>query len=494
MKKYLLSLGLLLAAVSGFACTSVIISGSRTESGQPMMFKNRDTDCLDNRLGWFANDSIRWIGLMNAPVDSGEVWAGTNSRGFSIMNTATYNFQEDSLTATIKMQMFDLQKDSDRLEMEIARMNYDSLALKKEKDRILVDTLRPRYAFQLDSLRMELASKKAIIDSMYSVLAVWHDSIARHPEIVPSYQQDREGEVMNLALATCSSVEDFLRLLDSLPKPLGVEANFGVIDQFGGAMYIEANNWRYVTYDVNQDPLGYRVQTNFAFAGNVEGYKGYERYLTAKAIMHDINEHYSHQPMNIGHQWMFNHLSRSYRHEVLSLAESYCPPSGIAVDQDFIPRRSTSAAVCFEGPAMWTVLGYPAAGVALPALVCDQNRLPAEVQRTDSDSTCVMSNLAMQIKREYIFTDPISNGKYYFRQSVIQKGIIERGRRVAPSLMQCSMQAEDAINAQYNRIYQRWRAGRMTDVQFYTQYQRIVAGFPAIYQRNFKKYLTPAAK
>ena len=44
---------------------------------------------------------------------------------------------------------------------------------------------------------------------------------------------DREGVVMKQALGECRTVEDFARLLDSLPRPIGVEANFGVVDALG---------------------------------------------------------------------------------------------------------------------------------------------------------------------------------------------------------------------------------------------------------------------
>lgn len=470
------------------ACTSVIISGKRTESGLPLMLKNRDTDCLDNRLQWFKVDSVAFVGLVNAPVDSGEVWAGINSFGFSVINTAVYNFDEDSLTADYRSALLSHSKDSAAYAARFDALYADSLGLKKQKDKILADTLRVKYAAELDTLRQNLTAEKAAIDSLSEALATWLDSIARNPGLVKKVPfSDREGQIMFRALATCVTVQDFLTLLDTLPHPLGIQANFGVIDTAGGALYVEANNWRYVTYDVNAEGQGYRVQTNFAFAGNKEQYMGYERYLTAEAAMHDLNDHWSHQPMNIGHQWLLNHLSRSYRHEVLGFAEGYCPPSGVVVDQDFIPRRITSAAVVFEGPAMWTVLGYPACGVAIPALVCDTDRLPEAMKRTENDSTCVLSNINMQIKMDHVFPDPVSNGKHYLNLSTILYG-----KKRHPAMMSCSLKAEKQINAQYDRLYKRWHTGGISDLQFYNQYQTMVSGFPAIYTRAFRKYLPKA--
>ena len=81
---------------------------------------------------------------------------------------------------------------------------------------------------------------------------------------------DLEGRIMKLALETCATLEDFEKLLNDLPKPLGVEANFGVIDANGGAAYYETDNFKFIKYDVNDPavaPNGYLIRTNFSVAG-----------------------------------------------------------------------------------------------------------------------------------------------------------------------------------------------------------------------------------
>ena len=90
---------------------------------------------------------------------------------------------------------------------------------------------------------------------------------------------------MKLALMTCATVSEFEELLKKLPKPLGVEANFGVIDAFGGAAYFETNNFYYTKFDVNDvkiAPKGYLIKTNFSFSGDTTkgfGFIGYETAL-----------------------------------------------------------------------------------------------------------------------------------------------------------------------------------------------------------------------
>ena len=52
------------------------------------------------------------------------------------------------------------------------------------------------------------------------------------------------------------TVQDFEHFLDTLPRPMRVEANFGVIDAYGGAAYYETNNERYYKKDANDPNLG----------------------------------------------------------------------------------------------------------------------------------------------------------------------------------------------------------------------------------------------
>ena len=86
---------------------------------------------------------------------------------------------------------------------------------------------------------------------------------------------------MAIALGKCRTVDDFACLLDTLPKPLGVEANFGVIDAYGNAAYFETDNWRYARFDVGD----YLIRTNYSDSGRKgEGY-GYVRRLTAEHLL-----------------------------------------------------------------------------------------------------------------------------------------------------------------------------------------------------------------
>jgi hypothetical protein len=74
------------------ACTAIIISGKATPDGRPILWKNRDTDQLQNTIKYFDDGKYKSIGLANADDPEGiEVWAGYNSAGFAIINTVSYN-------------------------------------------------------------------------------------------------------------------------------------------------------------------------------------------------------------------------------------------------------------------------------------------------------------------------------------------------------------------------------------------------------------------
>ena len=74
------------------SCTTAILSGKSTPDGRPLLYKHRDSDSLENKLRYFTDGKYDYIGLINSKDSLGkEVWAGCNSTGFAIMNSASYN-------------------------------------------------------------------------------------------------------------------------------------------------------------------------------------------------------------------------------------------------------------------------------------------------------------------------------------------------------------------------------------------------------------------
>ena len=61
---------------------------------------------------------------------------------------------------------------------------------------------------------------------------------------------------MAAALKKCRTVDEFERFLDGCQKPMGVQANFGVIDAGGAGAYFETDDNSFKRYDLADEPSG----------------------------------------------------------------------------------------------------------------------------------------------------------------------------------------------------------------------------------------------
>lgn len=90
-----LSLLLLGEHLSIFPCTVAVISGKATRDGRALMWKNRDTSVLANKMVYFQGEKYGFLALINAKDKKVEhVWAGINTEGFAIMNSASGDLAE----------------------------------------------------------------------------------------------------------------------------------------------------------------------------------------------------------------------------------------------------------------------------------------------------------------------------------------------------------------------------------------------------------------
>jgi hypothetical protein len=78
-------------------CTSAVISIQATADGVPILWKNRDTGTLSNKVVYVKETPYCYLALVNADCPSGRhCFAGLNSAGFAIMNTVAYNLPQKS--------------------------------------------------------------------------------------------------------------------------------------------------------------------------------------------------------------------------------------------------------------------------------------------------------------------------------------------------------------------------------------------------------------
>lgn len=319
---------------------------------------------------------------------------------------------------------------------------------------------------------------------------------------VPVSLMDREGVLIFKALGLCGSLSDFEHFLDTLSRPLGVQANFGVIDAHGGAAMYEVNNHSYVKYDACDPavaPDGYIVFTNFSFSGRKEDYKGYERFLTASAIFNEAKN----TGTPFAPSFIIDSLSRSFRHEFLSLdytrdydemvQAGFC--NGIVPDQDFIPRKSTSASVVVQGAAsgvelpgavMWTVLGYPLCSVCVPVPVSEEDHIPYYMKKSAGSDRSLLCEIATDLKERHVFRFRTSNGGDY-----LDLGCILAGKDSLPPMASCCRQAERQIYDNFGKLYGEYLSGSLSYGAFLERYDIVSQSFIESYTGSFRGYLLP---
>lgn len=188
---------------------------------------------------------------------------------------------------------------------------------------------------------------------------------------VSSKQMDKEGFVMTKALKRCVTVDDFEELLKTLPRPMGVEANFGVIDAYGNGAYFETNNHSFTRFNLSDAPDHILVRTNYSKSGRPNEGFGFVREANACHILSPYAEKGEITP-----ELLTETVSRSFWHDMKQKDYSTGEDRWV-IDQDFIPRFKSTATIAIEGckpiapdavPTkemvekeyiMWTGLGYP---------------------------------------------------------------------------------------------------------------------------------------
>jgi len=370
---YILLLSLLINLSQSEACTTAIVSGKVTKNGRPLIFKHRDTGALQNRIMYFEDGKYTYLGVVNSDdIPGNEVWMGTNSAGFCIMNSASYNLNTND-TTTIK---------------------------------------------------------------------------------------DREGIVIKLALKECETIEDFENLLNDLPKPLGVEANFGVIDAYGGAAYYETDNWGFTKIDVNDPtvaPFGYVIRTNYSFTGTRDDGYGYIRYLTAEELFYNAEA-----TKSIDHKFFLKDISRSLKHSLLKKdwAKGYPKDSNdpfYIITQDYIPRFSSASTYLCEGvkkgesvelTTMWTILGYQLCTVAIPTWVSGGKLLP-KIVVADQTGNAPICNAALNLKKK-VYPIERGNGNYYMNLTTLLN-------KDETGIYQKITEIEDKVFSRTDEKLKKWR-------------------------------------
>lgn len=300
--------------------------------------------------------------------------------------------------------------------------------------------------------------------------------------------KDMEGRLMREALKECATVDAFEAFLKNHSKPLGVEANFGVIDASGGAAYFEVSNFTYTKLDVNDPaiaPMGYMIHTNFSFTGNPNKGSGQIRYKTAEDLFYQAA-----QQNNLTIRFILQDVSRSLYHSLTNTNLQQTAVQNPSAQRfvnftDFIPRYFSSSAVAIQGvkkdedvnyTTMWTVLGFPLVSVVTPLWLCMGNDQPALVT-LDKSGVAPLCDKALRLKQQ-LFPIKKSYGENYIDINALYNS-------TNTGIMQKLKPLDDMIFDQALKKLEAWRDNKNFRQEIPAFYKFLDTQIPAEYMRLF---------
>lgn len=303
--------------------------------------------------------------------------------------------------------------------------------------------------------------------------------------------KDREGIIMKKALQNCKTLEDFENLLKMLQKPLGVEANFGVIDAYGGAAYYETNNFTFQKYDVNDPklaPFGFLIRTNYSFSGQINNGYGYIRYLNAAEVF------FQYAAMNkLSSRFVLQKGSRSLKHSLtdsdLNTTKLYSSrkPQFIFF-QDYISRNSSVATTVVQGikpgespefTTMWTILGFQLCSVAIPTWITGEKILPGVLTATPGKNAPLCS-WATKLKA-HCFPIKRGSGASYLNITALMN-------KEKTGILQKIIPIENEILKESQQNLEKWRQSGFSSKKIAEFYEWIDSKITSEYQKLLNFY------
>lgn len=236
---------------------------------------------------------------------------------------------------------------------------------------------------------------------------------------ISSKKMDKEGVFMKRALEVCSSVADFKHFLDTLSRPMLVEANFGVIDAEGNGGYYETNNYKYKEYNLADTEDGILIRTNYSHSGRVDDDgMGYIREQNMKELVVPYLQKKNFTPATFTEDF-----SRRFYHSLLGKDYTNSGEEWL-IDQDFIPRRSSTATTVIEGvkkgenpllTTMWIGIGYPPCS-EIRYVWLGEGGVPEDLRGLGKNGHSTLCDIVVARKHD-VFSIKRGSGKHYLNLS-----------------------------------------------------------------------------
>ena len=406
---FAVSAGLIWGGFSS-ACTIGAASGSATADGRPMIWKTRDTGVKNNELYYNTSGKYKFLSLINA--GSTASWHGVNEKGFSILNSSSNDLRGWSR----------------------ARRSRDPNAPRWSRD-----PNTPRHS-------REPNDPGSLRDS-----GNWLDN----------------GTLMRYSLANCADVAEFEKLLEKTNVTgRRTAANFVVMDAKGEVAIFETGPKKFKKFDAkdpNVAPNGYILRSNFAFSAGEENnssrrnsFNRYKRtsdlvkgfYADGKVTYKDILRTQMRDFSDVKGEAISVPFASRFDANV---------PAGYIKNRWSLCRASSASAALVVGvrdgedprlSTMWTLLGQPAAAVAVP--YWPVGKTPPQA---DGEETAPLCDISRKITSQLVLrsTTLDQRQRRYYIDSYKLKDIKGNG------LWAILFPVEDKIFAEVEAKLAKWR-------------------------------------
>ena len=273
------------------------------------------------------------------------------------------------------------------------------------------------------------------------------------------------GKLNFRALGNCADLAEFEEMLKGLLKTRYVVAHIAALDAKGHAAMYEVIGDRYVKYDADDPkvaPDGFRVMTNFTFAGDSALGHGQIRYDSTVEVMKSLPRT-ADGKFDLNPVTLMDAVTRSFNHtghKVHSLAD--IKNHKYFKGEDFVTRNRTNTIVSFESAlpgedaskvSMWVNIASPITTPAIP-LIVNSGFIPEYLTGAPKTPATLVAASTM-IRDKYVYDSDKSKPFDWFNVANTA-ALIEKTRLV-----------EEYIVRQYSSALALWRAGKVSDEDFF---------------------------
>ena len=307
------------------------------------------------------------------------------------------------------------------------------------------------------------------------------------------YSSDKEnGTFMRKALGYCASVAEFEELLKRTNNAVReTTTNFAVMDAAGEAAIFETANERYRKFDAtcpNTAPKGYVARSNFAFSAgeqnNRSRKKSMARYKRTSKLLESFYADGKVSYKDILRGQMRDFSDKQSKTISVPFRAKWSPEDiyGYVECYYSICRNSTVSTSVFVGvldgedprlSTMWTILGQPAAAVAIPYWPVGKTPVEAdgEVTAPLCDAALKIKSLLFDYKKRYIDTFKLRDDK-------------------GDGLWKILFPAEDRIFAETEAKLAKWRKSGPEVEEMLTMENKLAAEVLELLNKTYEKLQT----